>query len=352
MHDGKVVFGITMGTTSHAYSNGTENEMNAARHIRPNVQTALLIAGLACLLCRLGSAQSNTKVDGTIVGDNDPPPVTTPAVTPADRENQAWTILSDAAKDAKHSQTRIQALAAIGMLRNAQSEKMISDGMNDADLDVRTAAVLAAGQTKDRNLAADLRARLDDKEPQVAFAAATTLWKMGDRSGEDILMAVVDGDRSASPTLLHGTEHQLSRDLHSPGTLARLGAVQGAYMLLGPFGYGLTAYEYIHRNGGDLSRVNAIELIAQEKTEPVHRELIEALGDKDPAVRAVSAKALADYHDESTAQAIFPLLADAKYPVRLTAAASYLRTTGVPGPVQDSPAVPAKPAGRKLKTRH
>ncbi|GAC1432212.1 MAG: hypothetical protein NVSMB62_29060 [Acidobacteriaceae bacterium] len=303
------------------------------------------------MLCRTGTAQSSAKVDSTIVGDNDPPPATTPAVTPVDREHQAWTILSEAAKDSRHTQTRIQALAALGMLRNAESEKLISDGMNDTDLDVRTAAVLAAGQTKDRNLAADLRARLDDKEPQVAFTAATTLWKMGDRSGEDILMAVVDGDRSASPTLLHGTEHQLSRDLHSPGTLARLGAVQGAYMLLGPFGYGLTAYEYIHRNGGDLSRVNAIELIAQEKTEPIHRELMEALADKDPAVRAVSAKALADYHDEATSQAIFPLLTDSKYPVRLTAAASYLRTTGVPGPLQESPSAPAKPTGKKLKTR-
>jgi hypothetical protein len=31
--------------------------------------------------------------------------------------------------------------------------------------------------------------------------------------------------------------------------------------------------------------------------------------------------------------AIYPLLADKKYPVRLIAAAAYLRTTGVPGPL-------------------
>jgi HEAT repeat protein len=108
--------------------------------------------------------------------------------------------------------------------------------------------------------------------------------------------------------------------------------MQGASMLLGPFGFGITAYEYIHKNGGDLSRVSAIELLAQERTEPIHKELVAALGDKDPAVRAAAAKAVADYHDKATSMAVYALLADAKNPVRLTSAAAYLRTTGVPGP--------------------
>ncbi len=331
--------------------------MNAAPSITSIRRGWLLCLALACVPCQLTYAQDTTKADGMIAGDNDPPPVAlAPTLTPEDKQHQAWSMLSDAAQDLKHTQTRIQALAALGMLRTPQSEKMISDGMNDAVLEVRTAAVLAAGQTKDPNLTTDLRARLDDKEPQVAFTSAITLWKMGDQSGEDILMAVVDGERSASPTLLHGTEHQISRDLHSPSTLARIGAMQGASMLLGPFGYGITAYEYLRRNGGDLSRVTAIELIAQDKTGPIHTELIAALADKDPAVRAASAKALADYHDPPASQALFALLADPKYPVRLTAAAAYLRTTGVPGPVLDTPSASAKlvrtPAKKSSKPKH
>jgi HEAT repeat protein len=50
-------------------------------------------------------------------------------------------------------------------------------------------------------------------------------------------------------------------------------------------------------------------------------------------VRAAAAKALAEYRDQTTSNAIYPLFADKKYPVRLTAAAAYLRTTGVPGPL-------------------
>ena len=201
----------------------------------------------------------------------------------------------------------------------------------DPDLDVRTAAALAAGQTRDRNLTTPLRNLLDDKEPQVAFTAAMTLWKMNDKSGEDILVAVVDGDRSAGPTLMHGTEHKINKELHDPAAMAKMGALQGASMLLGPFGFGITAFEYIHQSGGDLSRVSAIEEIAQERTEPIHKELVAALGDKDQAVRAAAAKALVDYHDKATSMAVYALLADSKQPVRLTAAAAYLRTMGTPG---------------------
>jgi HEAT repeat protein len=281
--------------------------------------------------------------DGELVGD--PTPATV-RLTPEQRSRQAWTMLSDAMSDAKHPQTRIQALAALGLLRSDRSERMIADAMKDDDLDVRTAAVLAAGQTKDRNLTTNIRNLLDDKEPQVAFAAATTLWKMGDESGEDVLMAVVDGERSASPGMVHGTEHKISRDLHDPAMLARLGAMQGAAMILGPFGFGITAFEYIHNNGGDLSRVTAIEELSEERTEPVHQELVAALTDKDQTVRAAAAKALVDYHDHATQMAVYALLTDTKQPIRLTCAAAFLRTTGVPGPGPDKGLVGETHAGR------
>jgi HEAT repeat protein len=272
--------------------------------------------------------------DSTVVGDEEQPPAALPAsATPEERERAAWKLLNDALGDAKHAQTRIQGLAALGLLRSPRSEKMIVDAMGDADVDVRTAAALAAGQTKDRNLTTPLRNLLDDKEPEVVFTAAVTLWKMNDKSGEDILMAVVDGDRKTGPTLVHGTEHDINKELHDPAAMAKMGALQGASMLLGPFGFGITAYEYIHKSGGDLSRVSAIEQIAQERTEPIHKELVAALGDKDPAVRAAAAKALVDYRDKPTQMAVYALLTDSKQPVRLTAAAAYLRTTGTPGPV-------------------
>jgi hypothetical protein len=155
---------------------------------------------------------------------------------------------------------------------------------------------------------------------------------MGDRSGEDILVAVADGDRKASAGLIDSTRHTIVNDLHNPSTIARMGALQGASMLLGPFGFGVTAYEYIHKNGADTSRPLAIELLAQEKTRPIHDEFLNALADKDVGVRAAAAKALGDYHDKPTAEAIANLFYDPKVPVRLTAAAAYLRANGTTSP--------------------
>jgi len=309
------------------------------RRLRRCVQQCSLLLAMMCLGMGAARAQDaaakaqSAPADATgAVGDEEQAPALPAATTPEEREREAWKLLTDAMSDAKHPQTRIQGLAALGLLRSARAEKLIADAMGDADVDVRTAAALAAGQTKDRNLTTPLRNLLDDKEPQVALTAATTLWKMGDKSGEDILMAVVDGDRRTGPTLIHGTEHSINKELHDPSAMARMGALQGASMLLGPFGFGVTAYEYIHKSGGDLARVSAIETIAQERTKPIHEELVAALGDKDLTVRAAAAKALVDYRDNATQTAVYALLADAKQPVRLTAAAAYLRTMGTPGP--------------------
>jgi HEAT repeat protein len=309
--------------------------------------TSLLVAGLV-----LGSASFQLKAQDASKPQQSSEDADVPAPvrgakpeSPAVDIDTAWSLLTSAMADTKHPELRISALAGIGTLgSNKRAERLIYDASKDPDLDIRTAAILAAGQSKNRNLTPRLRALLDDKEPQVAFAAATTLWKMGDHSGEDILVAVTDGERKAGAGLISGSLHTADKDLHSPSTLARIGALQGASMLLGPFGFGITAYEYIHKNGGDSARTLAIELLSQEKTKPIHDELLAALADKDLGVRAAAAKALGDYHDPATAAAIANLFYDPKPPIRLTAAAAYLRASGaVVSPSSNLKHAPKKP---------
>jgi HEAT repeat protein len=265
----------------------------------------------------------NNDPDGEIVGDQPSVPK-----TPAQLQDEAWKLLSTAAADPKHTDTRIQALAALGQMgANPRSLKLIQAAMQDRDVDVQTAAILAAGQTKATTIVPAIRRQLDSKEPQVAYTAALTLWKIGDRSGEDILAAVIDGERRASATLINGTEHDIDKTLHSPSELAKIGVIQGAGLLLGPFGFGITAYEYIKKNGGDSARVNAIEALSQEKSDAIRKVLLAALGDKDFGVRAAAAKALSTYHQPELSAAIAKLFDDPKQPVRLTASASYLIST-------------------------
>lgn len=255
--------------------------------------------------------------------------------SPAEFRDQAWTILTGAATDG-HSETKIQALAALGLMgHNMRSTRLIKDLMKDKDVDVRVAAALAAGETKSPAITSALRDLLDDKEPAVSYIAALTLWKMHDRSGEDVLTAVVDGDRKTSAGMIHGTKHTINKQLHDPAALAKYGATQGAYYFLGPFGIGLTAWDYLHKNGGDTARVSAIEAVSQNHTAPIRAELIDATDDKDLGVRAAACKALARYHDKDVAPALAKVFDDSKPPVRLTAAAAYLISTGA---VAGSPA--------------
>jgi len=58
------------------------------------------------------------------------------------------------------------------------------------------------------------------------------------------------------------------------------------------------------------------------------QRLVKLLDDKDPAVRAASAKALgSSYHDKEVSDALLPVFDDSKKPVRLTAAAAYINAT-------------------------
>lgn len=316
-------------------------------------KAAPLLIALFLPLSHNAAGQDNQFSDSKIVvttappnkdQDTHPPSRDRTHDTVAQNNDEAWSMLAEALGDSKHADLRIQALAALGTLGvNSRSEKMIVDAMKDPDVDVRTAAILAAGQSGSRNLTTDIRAQLDDKEPQVVFAAATTLWKMHDYSGEDILMAVVNGDRTANPGMMNGTMHKVNKEIHNPAALARLGALQGASLLLGPFGFGITALEYIRKNGGDEARVSAIEYLSQEKTEPIRNELITALGDKDAAVRAAAATALGSYREVMVSSALLAVFDDVKAPVRLTAAAAYIQATN---------AAPHKPRRGARKTRN
>lgn len=264
------------------------------------------------------------------------------ATTPAQLKDKAWSLLSDAVTGDKHSETRIQALAALGLMgANSRSIGMIENAMQDKDVDIRVAAILAAGQTKAPKATTSIRQLLDDKEPAVDFVAALTLWKMHDRSGEDILTAVANGDRKTSARFMSGITHKMNKQLHDPAALARYGAEQGAYMLLGPFGIGLTAFEYLHTNGSDAARISAIEAIAQNHTAPIRAELIEATTDKDFGVRTAACKALARYREPDAVKALASEFDDTKIPVRLNAAAAYLISTGavIGSPIEGQPAV-------------
>ncbi|MBS1814614.1 MAG: HEAT repeat domain-containing protein [Acidobacteria bacterium] len=254
-----------------------------------------------------------------------------PGTPPAPSINEAWSQLHTAA-ESKNIDTRIEAMTALSVLpANKEAAALLRSAFHDADIDVRIAAIIAAGETKNRNFSNELRAMLDDDSPQIAFVSALTLWKMGDHSGEDILVAVLNGDRKADQGFLKEGMHHANRSLHNPTKLIKEGALQTAGILLPPVGYGMGAYKYM-RGTTQNPRVEALNEIAMEHNHFIRDQLIHAAADKDDEVRLAAAEGLAKYSGKPVTDALGELFGDSKTAVRLMACAAFIRASG-PAPL-------------------
>jgi HEAT repeat protein len=281
----------------------------------------LFSASSAIKLC------AQTKSDAQIAGVGDD-------IRPAVLIEASWSRLTNALTGTKNTDTRIAAITGLSLLGgNARAEKLIRDAMSDPDVDVRLAAIVAAGEMAkngSRNLTTDLRNQLNSDDPKVAFTSASTLWKADDPSGEDILMAVAQGERSGDYSFWKGSEHNANRTLHSPSALAKIAAQQSMVILVPPIGMGMGAYGYLKGAGGPSPQVTSITQIAKEHIDPVKHALVEATKTKDQGARLAAAEALAKFRGDDVREALRNLFTDSKENVRLTASAAYIRVSTGP----------------------
>jgi HEAT repeat protein len=306
------------------------------------------------------TAQSQTKsrdAGAEIVGENSPEEPDEPAAaapdvkvtTEAGGNDAAWKLLENGLANNK-PQVRIDAVSALGTLGiTARSRPLLQKAMKDKERDVRLAAVIAMGSSQNRSVIPMLQDALDnDASPEVGFAAATALWKMHDHSGEDVLYGVLSGNLKTHSGLVNSEMHQANRELHDPAALARIGAEQGAYALLGPFGIGLDAARMVYKGpSANSARVLTANLLAEDKSLATAREFISTLHDKDYFVRGAAARALGGYHGKEVRDALLETFGDKKPAVRFMAAASFIRSSGSTGTSHAKPGkTQAKPAAR------
>jgi HEAT repeat protein len=248
-------------------------------------------------------------------------------LSPAAASRKAWKCLNDGLAE-KNYNRRAQAIAAlgtIGLRRDAVS--LIEGGLNDKDSPVRQAAADVLGTMKSRGSIPKLRAALDDNSAVVSFAAAQALWTMGDRSGQDLFLEVLVGDRKISTGLVRGGLQQLHEALHDPKALAELGSEQAAGALLGPAGFGVTAAIELAKDKAAPARAISARLLADDTSDDAREVLREALQDKSWIVRAAAAQALGVHGSLNDVTTLAPLLDDQQKEVRYRAAAAIIRAT-------------------------
>ncbi|MCU1275946.1 MAG: lyase domain protein repeat-containing protein [Bryobacterales bacterium] len=236
----------------------------------------------------------------------------------------AWDILKEGMADHNPSK-RAQAIRALGSIgATPQVVKMVVGALKDKDVVVRETAAAVLGEMQARRALPNLKEALDDESAEVSFAAARSLWQMGDQSGRDILCQVLMGDRKTGPGMIEGGMRDAKRKLHSPAALAKIGIDQAAGFL-GPFSMGVWFAEDFMKDKGASARALSAKLLATDPEPGSTQELELALDDKNSAVRAAAARALGERAVRDEIPTIQPLLLDSNDGVRYMAAAAIIR---------------------------
>ena len=238
----------------------------------------------------------------------------------------AWDTLSkDIQSDREsHRTAAIAALAVIGL--RDDTLPLLESALEDKHPAIRKDAALALGDLEAHSSADKLRKMLDDPSPEVSFAAASALWKMQDRSGRDLLIGTLSGNRKGDGIVKSGMKDTVQR-YRDPKQLAMMGAREAAGTFLGPASMGIGVAQELMKDHGASARAASATLLAQDPTPDAVHELTLALCDKNWAVRAAAAQALAKSPGQVSPEIFEPLLIDDNMAVRDMAAAGIIRLT-------------------------
>jgi HEAT repeat protein len=243
--------------------------------------------------------------------------------TPTDR---AWRTLTDGV-NAKKFADRIIALKALADLGpNLKGVHLVAAVLKDKDPDLRAQAAATLGEMKSRAAIPSLRIALEDEAPQVSFAAAKSLWQLGDNAGRRVLLDILQGDKGAKGGFVAGHVRDAKRQLQDKKALVAMGAEKGAGEFLpGPLSMGVGLAKQEFTGGTDPARAACAELLSRRPDKATMLALKAALMDRDWSVRAAAAMALGKLGRPGTRQWLEFALDDSKSAVRDAAAVGILR---------------------------
>jgi len=231
----------------------------------------------------------------------------------------------------KNPDTRKQAVVALSLAATREPDSArLEAALQDKDVEVRLAAVASLAEVKTPGARAALRQALNDEVPEVSFTAAKALWLLHDPAGEQELLAVLEGDSKASSNFISKQKRDTLRMFHTPRVLFLFAVRQGmGFVPLPGFGEGVGSMQALLTDPGISGRATAALLLGKDKSAAVLDALKDGLLDKDWSVRAAAVHSLSLRDDPALKETLEPLLDDEKEPVRLRAAAGFLRLSAI-----------------------
>lgn len=239
--------------------------------------------------------------------------------------DQAWQTLKKGLTEGNPTR-RVHTVTAMGILRpQGKAVDLIESAFEDKDYSIRQAAAVALGQMKSRRSIPKLHGALNDKSPEVVYAAAKALYDMGDPTGREVLIAVLLGDQADLSGFFSSSMHDMKAKMHEPKALLLIGVREGAGAFLGPAGFGIPVAEGLLKDSHASGKTVAAALLANDRHADALKALRQGLQDKNWTVRAASARALAVGDHVDSFKEIAALLDDKKEEVQYSAAAALIR---------------------------
>lgn len=232
---------------------------------------------------------------------------------------------------ASNPETRKDAVVALSLASGrgplfVQLEQMLQD----KDVEVRVAVVASLADVKSASATAALRKALEDAVPEVSFAAAKALWARHDPVGRAALLSVLAKESKSSSNFFSKEKRDALRMMHTPRTTVLFAVQQGiGFVPLPGLGEGIASMQGILASSGVSGRASAALLLGADRAPATIDALRDALSDKDSSVRAAAVHSISLRNDPALKRDLEPLLEDDKEPVRLRAAAGYLRLSAI-----------------------
>jgi HEAT repeat protein len=234
----------------------------------------------------------------------------------------------DGALHAGNPATRKIAVEALGIAGSAEPyQARLELMLKDKDVKVRLAAVASLSEA---NHAEVLRAALDDRTPEVRFAAAKALYAMNDPAARQALIRFLNGGAKTESGFLARQERAAARVFETPKAL-ETATVRGAIDFAPVPGLraGALVTTRMMSKASTANRASVALMLAKSGDADAAEALVRALDDKHAAVRAAAIHAIALSGNPEMAGYAEKMLADKDRTVRLNASACYLRLTQV-----------------------
>jgi HEAT repeat protein len=246
---------------------------------------------------------------------------------------RARTILEQGAADSDPDVRREVAVALGLPSRRDPSTSLLEKLAADKDHLVREAALVSIGELRDPRLVKPAHDALEDEVPEVAFAAARTLFKLNQPAGKQLLIDIVQKEASAKTGFMRAKLRDAARRMKRPKSAMLFVVQQGVGFIPVPgLGEGFSAMGSLVGDPDFSARATALLVLSSDRSPEVRSEIEQAFNDSEWSMRAAATQIAASRNERSWRSRLVPLFEDTNRRVRYRAAASFLRLSGPAAP--------------------